>query len=100
MLIFYGAPARLPAYDTTPSACHSYTLVNLNREPPLRLQTDIPIYSSGLVDLCCGIGDPEDPCYGANGLYLEGREVLMHMSFWEHGLSGIDAHSIWLHSSM
>lgn len=76
MLIFYGAPARLPAYDTTPSACHSYTLVNLNRAPPLRLQTDIPIYSSGMVDLCCGIGDPEDPCYGAHGLYMQGRRNL------------------------
>ena len=72
MLIFYGAPARLPAYDTTPSACPSYTLVDLNQAPPLGLHTDIPVYNTGLVDLCCGLGD--DPCYGAGGLYLQGKK--------------------------
>ncbi|KAL3146758.1 hypothetical protein ABBQ38_014742 [Trebouxia sp. C0009 RCD-2024] len=71
MLIFYGAPARLPPYDTTPSACPSYTLVNLNLQPPLGLQTDIPVYGPGLVDLCCGPDD--DPCFGFDGLYLQGE---------------------------
>lgn len=72
MLIFYGAPARLPPYDTTPSACPSYTLVNLNLQPPLGLQTDIPVYGPGLVDLCCGPDD--DPCFGFDGLYLQGKQ--------------------------
>lgn len=71
MLIFYGAPARLPPYDTTPSACPSYTLVNLNLQPPLRLQTDILVHGPGLVDLCCGPHD--DPCFGPDGLYLQSK---------------------------
>ena len=74
MLIFYGAPARLPAYDTTPSACDSYNRVNLNWEPPLRLQTDFPTVAPGLVDLCCQLNSTEDPCTGEGGLYMEGEK--------------------------
>ncbi len=74
MLIFYGAPARLPAYDTTPSACPSYTLVNLTSNPALRLQTDIPVSNPNGVDLCCMLGSLEDPCLVQDGgVYLEGR---------------------------
>ena len=74
MLIFYGAPARLPAYDTTPSACDSYNRVNLSWEPPLSLQTDFPTVAPGLVDLCCQLNSTDDPCYGESGLYMEGRK--------------------------
>ncbi len=74
MLIFYGAPARLPAYDTTPSACPTYTLVNMTRAPPFSLQTDIPVPNPSGVDLCCVPGSLEDPCLVQDGgVYLEGR---------------------------
>ncbi len=74
MLIFYGAPARLPAYDTTPSACPTYTLVNMTRAPPFSLQTDIPVPNPRGVDLCCVPGSLEDPCLVQDGgVYLEGR---------------------------
>ena len=74
MLIFYGAPARLPAYDTTPNACPTYTLVNLARAPPLRLQTDIPVPNPTGLDLCCVLGSSDDPCLVQDGgVYLEGR---------------------------
>ena len=73
MLIFYGAPARLPAYDTTPSACPSYTLVDLTRVPTLRLQTDIPVPDPTGLDLCCVPGSIEDPCLVQDGgAYLAG----------------------------
>ena len=74
MLIFYGAPARLPAYDTTPSACPTYTLVNMTWAPPFSLQTDIPVPNPSGVDLCCVPGSLEDPCLVQDGgVYLEGR---------------------------
>ncbi|DBB18563.1 hypothetical protein WJX82_010215 [Trebouxia sp. C0006] len=77
MLIFYGAPARLPAYDTTPSACPTYTLVNMTWAPPFSLQTDIPVPNPSGVDLCCVPGSLEDPCLVQDGgVYLEGETPL------------------------
>ncbi|KAL0043569.1 hypothetical protein WJX79_008696 [Trebouxia sp. C0005] len=77
MLIFYGAPARLPAYDTTPSACPTYTLVDMTSPPPFSLQTDIPVPNPRGVDLCCVPGSLEDPCLVQDGgVYLEGETPL------------------------